>query len=66
MTGSGFNPGRGRDFFILYSIQAGSEVHPHFYPMGIKVFFLGCKSTPGCEARHLPLFSIMVRDPKEG
>jgi len=45
MTGSGFNPGRGRDFSILYSIQAGSEVHPAFYPMGIEMFSLGCKST---------------------
>lgn len=65
MTESGFNPGRGIYFSILYSIQAGYEVHPAFYPMCIKVFSQGSKST---RLRSMPLTSIQyqVRDPKEG
>jgi hypothetical protein len=65
MTESAFNPGRGRYFSILYSIQAGYEAHPAFYPMCIKVFSQGSKSTRLCS---MPLTSIQyqVRDPKEG
>jgi hypothetical protein len=37
LDGQGSIPSKGKDFFLLHSVQTGSEAHPASYPIGAEV-----------------------------
>jgi hypothetical protein len=45
LDGRGSIPGRGKIFFLLHSVQTGSEDHPASFSTGIVSDLLGVKAT---------------------
>jgi hypothetical protein len=58
----GFDSQEVQDFALLYSIPAGSWVHPASYPMGTGGYLQGVQ-VPGREADHTPvcLHGVMLK-----
>jgi hypothetical protein len=53
---------QGQDFFLLHSVQTGSETHAASYPMGNRGSFPWGVTRPGRVADHLPLSSAEVKN----